>query len=141
MQQERPPIPRYQVCSGCEKAHRGVKTCDKYPDGIPKKYSVRWEDTPDETGIAEECPDFEKEKDPYRWTPPEWLKIIENLEYAEAILKMENPQQAWKAIVKAENLSLEEKMDLAVEYAKTHSIDMLEMTHYPSGERVIQEEK
>ena len=91
MQQERPPIPRYQVCAGCEKAHRGVKTCDKYPDGIPKKYSVRWEDTPDETGIAEECPDFEKEKDPYRWTPPEWLKIIENLEYAEAILKMENP--------------------------------------------------
>ena len=54
---------------------------------------------------------------------------------------MENPQEAWKAIVKAENLSLEEKMDLAVEYAKTHSIDMLEMTHYPSGERVIQEEK
>ena len=102
---------------------------------------MRWEDTPDETGIAEECPDFEKEKDPYRWTPPEWLKIIENLEYAEAILKTENPQEAWKAIVKAENLSLEEKMDLAVEYAKTHSIDMLEMTHYPSGERVIQEEK
>ena len=57
------------------------------------------------------------------------------------LFDLENPQEAWKAIVKAENLSLEEKMDLAVEYAKTHSIDMLEMTHYPSGERVIQEEK
>ena len=88
MKQERPPIPRYQVCAGCEKAHRGVKTCDKYPDGIPKKYSVRWEDTPDETGIAEECPDFEKEKDPHRWTPPEWRKIIEDLEREAAKEKM-----------------------------------------------------
>lgn len=79
MRQERPMIPYYQVCAKCEKVHEGAKTCDKYPDGIPKKFSVRWEDTPDETGIAEECPDFEKEKDPHRWTPPEWRKIIEDM--------------------------------------------------------------
>ncbi len=59
--QERPMIPHYQVCAGCEKAHRGVKICDRYPEGIPEKYRVRWEGLPDETGIAEECPDFEKD--------------------------------------------------------------------------------
>ena len=80
MRQERPMIPHYQVCAKCEKVHEGAKTCDKYPDGIPQKYSVRWEATPDETGIAEECPDFEKEKDPERWTPPEWQKILDELE-------------------------------------------------------------
>ena len=79
MEQERPPILHQLVCATCEKANRELTDCDKYPDGIPKKYSVRWEDTPDETGIAEECPDFEKEKDPHRWTPPEWRKIIEDM--------------------------------------------------------------
>ena len=80
MKQERPPIPHFRVCAGCEKAHKGERTCDKYPEGIPEKYRVRWEGLPDETGIAEECPDFEKEKDPERWTPPEWRKIMDDLE-------------------------------------------------------------
>ena len=39
--QERPMIPHCRVCSRCEKAHKGEKTCDKYPEGIPDKYRVR----------------------------------------------------------------------------------------------------
>ena len=73
-------IPHCRVCFRCEKAHKGEKTCNKYPEGIPEKYRVRWEGLPDKTGIAEECPDFEKEKDPERWTPPEWQKIMDELE-------------------------------------------------------------
>ena len=81
MQQERSPILRLreQVCASCEKAHRGVKTCEKYPDGIPTKYRERREGLTDRTGTTEECPDFEREKDPDRWTPPEWRAIIESL--------------------------------------------------------------
>lgn len=56
------------------------------------------------------------------------------------ILELKSPQEAWKAIVKTEDISLEEKMNLAMEYAKLKGIDMLEMTHYPNGERVIQED-
>lgn len=80
MQKERPPILHAQVCASCEKAHRGVKICEKYPDGIPMKYRERWEGLPDETGITEECPDYEREKDPYRWTPPEWKAILDELD-------------------------------------------------------------
>lgn len=58
----------------------------------------------------------------------------------EQILELKNPQEAWKAIVKSEDISLEEKMNLAMEYAELKGIDMLEMTHYPNGEKVIQEE-
>lgn len=71
-------IPHYQVCAGCEKAHRGVKICDRYPDGIPEQYRRKWEGLPDETGTPD-CPDFEKEKDPDRWVNPEWRAIIEQL--------------------------------------------------------------
>ena len=58
----------------------------------------------------------------------------------EQILELKSPQEAWKAIVKTEEISLEEKMNLAIEYAELNGIDMLEMTHYPNGERVIQED-
>ena len=58
----------------------------------------------------------------------------------EQILELKSPQEAWKAIVKTEEISLEEKMNLAMEDAELKWIDMLEMTHYPNGERVIQED-
>ena len=78
MRQEQPPIPHRLVCGTCEKAHRGVMDCDRYPNGIPKKYWDKVEGLPDETGTPD-CPDFEKEHDPDRWVNPEWRAIIEQL--------------------------------------------------------------
>lgn len=78
MEKERPLMPGQLVCVTCEKAHRGLRVCDRYPDGIPEQYRRKWEGLPDETGTPD-CPDFEKEKDPDRWVNPEWRAIIEQL--------------------------------------------------------------
>ena len=78
MRQEQPPIPHFRVCATCEKAHKGERTCDKYPDGIPKEYRRKVDGLPDETGTPA-CPDYEKEKDPYRWADPEWVSMIDRL--------------------------------------------------------------
>ena len=78
MRQERPPIPHFRVCATCEKAHKGERICDKYPDGIPEKYRRKVEGLPDETGTPD-CPDYEKEKHPYRWADPEWVSMIDRL--------------------------------------------------------------
>ena len=78
MEKERPLMPGQLVCVTCEKAHRGLRVCDRYPDGIPRKYRDKVVGIPDETGTPD-CPDFEKEKDPDRWVNPEWRAIIERL--------------------------------------------------------------
>ena len=78
MRQERPPIPHQLVCGTCEKAHFGVLDCDRYPNGIPKKYRDKVVGIPDETGTPD-GPAFEKQHDPDRWVNPEWRAIIEQL--------------------------------------------------------------
>ena len=78
MEQERPPILHQLVCATCEKAHRELTDCDKYPDGIPEEYRRKVEGLPDETGTPD-CPDYEREHDPDRWVNPEWKAIIEQL--------------------------------------------------------------
>ena len=82
MRMEPPPKLRELVCATCEKAHRGVMTCDRYPDRIPKKYWDKAVGIPDETGTPD-CPDFEKEHDPDRWTNPEWKAIVEKIRRGE----------------------------------------------------------
>lgn len=78
MEKERPLMPGRMVCATCEKAHFGVLDCDRYPNGIPKKYWDKVEGLPDETGTPD-CPDYEREHDPDRWANPEWKAIIEQL--------------------------------------------------------------
>ena len=82
MRVEPPLMPGRLVCAICEKAHRGVKICDQYPNGIPKKYRDKVIGIPDETGTPD-CPDFEKEHDPDRWTNPEWKAIVEKIRRGE----------------------------------------------------------
>ena len=41
--QERPMIPHYQVCAGCEKGTQRSENLRQVSGGIPEKYRVRWE--------------------------------------------------------------------------------------------------
>ena len=60
------------VCSTCEKANRGARTCAVYPDGIPWEYQQKIKGRPDERD--------QQETDPQRWMTPEWRQIMQELE-------------------------------------------------------------
>ena len=74
---ERPMIPTPTRCSTCEKAHMMVQTCEVYPDGIPKKFRHQLDGVKIE---APACPDYEQEKNRYRWSDPEWVEFMKQLE-------------------------------------------------------------
>lgn len=80
MQQEKPMIPRLMKCSTCEKAERGTKVCQVYPEGIPEKYRCKTEGPRDPSDTIPECPHYEPEKDLNRWVNPEWRALLEQLE-------------------------------------------------------------
>ena len=60
---------------------------DAYKSGDTSKLTDKEKETLDmakdalkEMKIKDDMSDFEKEKDPERWTPPEWQKILDELE-------------------------------------------------------------
>lgn len=68
------------VCSTCEKANRGARTCAVYSDGIPWEYQQKIKGRPDERDTTPDCPEYQQETDPQRWMTPEWRQVIQELE-------------------------------------------------------------
>lgn len=58
----------------------------------------------------------------------------------DAIMKIEDPREALKAIVvkvHLEHLPLDEQDEMVERYMEIHNVDDLEMAFYPDGERVV----
>ena len=70
----------HPMCSRCELSQRRARICEIYPKGIPAKYLRKMDDGLDVDGEAQDCPDYKRATNPRRWTPPEWIKMVEDLE-------------------------------------------------------------